>query len=511
MLITFTGGFVMIRKRFISMLIVLFALLFTIPNSSFAQTITFKDVNRNSEAGQAIYQLAERGVISGYKDGTFKPHASVTRGQAAKIIAGALELKASDVSEPSPFKDVPNTDSFYPYIKVLADKGIINGYPDGTFKPNNPITRTQMAKILSLSFDLPEGPAFLPFEDVKKRDDNYSYINSLYSFFITSGTSYKTFSPGDKVTRQQLSLFVTRAENYKKTGKPKVEILKNEIKVPGTFNLDVVDVYGIKSYPNPNIHLDEEHMKFTVNPIFDWEYDYDSRIIKFTGKSEGEDIINIFTAQVPTPLSEEDSWIRYYKLISTKNGDHYDITLEEVRDIFPYLVPTEDWYPFNFKKVDVAFELYSRDMKPVDLSEVNFRTEGNKIYFTVDNRDGYYLVANFPSGMQRKYYLFGVDVEFKYIANALEITDTYILSEDYRLGFEPNSFEVSLGIDNRLINPAEIQINDGQLEIKFYREGLAFVNVYGPNGEVKDLTISAWYDDEGHLCTHIKIGPHPLQ
>ncbi|WP_232019912.1 hypothetical protein [Ureibacillus thermosphaericus] len=44
------------------------------------------------------------------------------------------------------------------------------------------------------------------------------------------------------------------------------------------------------------------------------------------------------------------------------------------------------------------------------MSEVNFRTEGNKIHFTVDNQDGYYLVAHFPSGMQRKYYLFGVDI-----------------------------------------------------------------------------------------------------
>lgn len=52
----------------------------------------FPDVNPSTEEGKAIIQLAERGIISGYMDGTFKPANPITRTQAAKILAGILKL-----------------------------------------------------------------------------------------------------------------------------------------------------------------------------------------------------------------------------------------------------------------------------------------------------------------------------------------------------------------------------------------------------------------------------------
>lgn len=61
----------------------------TISDNAHAQsTTTFKDVKANTETGKAIYTMVEKGVLSGYPDGTFKPNQPVTNAQAAKMLAG---------------------------------------------------------------------------------------------------------------------------------------------------------------------------------------------------------------------------------------------------------------------------------------------------------------------------------------------------------------------------------------------------------------------------------------
>ncbi len=71
-----------------------------------AQAATsFPDINASTEEGKAILNLAQRGIISGYPDGTFKPANSITRTQAAKILAGILHLDTDNVTNPQ-FKDI---------------------------------------------------------------------------------------------------------------------------------------------------------------------------------------------------------------------------------------------------------------------------------------------------------------------------------------------------------------------------------------------------------------------
>jgi len=87
----------------------------------------FSDVkNVSSEEGQAIINLAQRGIISGYPDGTFKPENSITRTQAAKILAGILKLDTVHVKNPN-FKDIKPGDPNYGAIAALANAGIISG------------------------------------------------------------------------------------------------------------------------------------------------------------------------------------------------------------------------------------------------------------------------------------------------------------------------------------------------------------------------------------------------
>ena len=184
-----------------------------LPFQTNAQT-TFHDVNANSEMGQAVSNLVNRGIISGYPDGTYRPNQAITRAQAAKILAGILKLDTKSAN--ATFTDVPISYEHYGAIAALSERKIINGYPDGTFKPSEPITRAQMAKILTNAFELSSVFETLPFTDVNTQSESYRYINALYSYAITTGTSASTYSPGNRVTRGQLAVFMTRAENTNK-------------------------------------------------------------------------------------------------------------------------------------------------------------------------------------------------------------------------------------------------------------------------------------------------------
>src|SRR5690606_24359008 len=152
---------------------------------------SFPDVKKGEYYYDAVMELSERGVIKGFPDGTFKPNQSVTRGQAAKIIAGVLGLDTKNVKNPS-FKDVSTSNEYYGAIAALQNAGIINGYPDGTYKPAAPIERNHMAKIIANAFELtPSTKGKAPFTDMYK--DYQEHITALYEYGVTTGRTSTTF------------------------------------------------------------------------------------------------------------------------------------------------------------------------------------------------------------------------------------------------------------------------------------------------------------------------------
>lgn len=184
----------------------------------------FSDVPTSKPYANAVYELAERNIIGGYEDGTFKPDASITRGQAAAIIAKLRNFDTKNVKNPE-FKDVSQSQWNYGAIAALANAGVINGYGDGRFGPNDSITRAQMASILVKAFDLPSyrySSSENPFTDTKMLGSHQSNINILYKMGITSGTSPTTFSPNAPISRAQAAVLMTKTEK----GKASIKTLK---------------------------------------------------------------------------------------------------------------------------------------------------------------------------------------------------------------------------------------------------------------------------------------------
>ena len=107
----------------------------------------FSDVSADKWYNNAVSTLCHMGVLGGYSDGTFRPNAPITRAEFAKIAVSFAQTNGSAVY--SYFTDVKTTDWFAPYVTTAKDSGLIEGYSDGSFKPENRITRAEACAIVN--------------------------------------------------------------------------------------------------------------------------------------------------------------------------------------------------------------------------------------------------------------------------------------------------------------------------------------------------------------------------
>ena len=108
----------------------------------------FKDVSTNYVFYKEISWLASQGITTGWPDGTFRPSASVERGQMAAFMYRMAGSPAYTPPSKSPFKDVSTNYVFYRQVAWMNDQKIAKGWDDGTFRPSASVERGQMAAFL---------------------------------------------------------------------------------------------------------------------------------------------------------------------------------------------------------------------------------------------------------------------------------------------------------------------------------------------------------------------------
>lgn len=128
------------------------ALLSTLPFSSLA---SFSDIPERNLNKQAIEYLQGTNVIGGYSDGTYKPDNTINRAEFLKIVIGAKYGSDLSASSAVSLSDVDSSAWFAPYVYKAISEGIVNGYPDGTFKPGNNINLAEALKIVTLTYQIP--------------------------------------------------------------------------------------------------------------------------------------------------------------------------------------------------------------------------------------------------------------------------------------------------------------------------------------------------------------------
>ena len=162
----------------------------------------FTDVAGTAHAGY-IEAIAAAGITSGCRPDRYCPSDGVTRGQMAAFLQRAFALPPAD---PAELTDIAGT-AFEAEISAVVGAGIASGFPDGTFRPGDIVTRGQMATFLTNALALPPGtPGTFP--DVPPDHTHAAAIASIALAEITTGFPDGTFRPGDMVTRGQMATFL---------------------------------------------------------------------------------------------------------------------------------------------------------------------------------------------------------------------------------------------------------------------------------------------------------------
>ncbi|WP_336634616.1 N-acetylmuramoyl-L-alanine amidase [Lysinibacillus fusiformis] len=218
------------KKISLTLCILLISTFFTIHNVSASSN--FEDISSKHEAYEEINYLIKLGVIKGYKENGktyFKPNNMVTRGQVAKMVVIASGNKPLTVKNSS-FSDVTVGTELSGYVERAIELGYFVTNTKNQFLPNKPLTRDEMSYVLSKAFKLDTSQyekIDSPFVDVKMTHPYNQYINTIYYNGITKGSGQK-YNPNDQVSRGQFALFVARAKN----DKFRLELPIKEVVVP---------------------------------------------------------------------------------------------------------------------------------------------------------------------------------------------------------------------------------------------------------------------------------------
>jgi hypothetical protein len=157
-------------------------------------------------AQQVILAMVNRKFITGYSDGTFRPDRTITRAEFCTILDKALNI--SPKTGTSDFADV--TEHWAQgFIAAMVTKGYINGYLDGSFRPDQPIKRSEIASIIVRVQTLPTTSG-QTFQDVKSDYWAFAPIGASAQAKILNGYPDGTFRPEQLATRAEAAVIINR-------------------------------------------------------------------------------------------------------------------------------------------------------------------------------------------------------------------------------------------------------------------------------------------------------------
>jgi hypothetical protein len=206
------GGF-KLRKWNMKMAISALALSLVLPLSAQAAG-SFSDVGPRFE--KEINYLAERNLVKGYSNGTFRVNAPITRAEAVTIIVRELPVSYEGAPDPG-FTDFKQGDGFYTSVAQAVEYGFIQGKiaKDGSryFDPNGSLTRSEMAIILTKAYDIPLDRFDVRYKDVSPGMPSNKAISALAHGGISYGYEDWTYKPYASITRQEFAAFFARTLN----------------------------------------------------------------------------------------------------------------------------------------------------------------------------------------------------------------------------------------------------------------------------------------------------------
>lgn len=213
----------------------------TISNIAFADS--FSDLSPVHPNFQAINYLQENNILNGYPDGSFGPDLEVNRAEFLTIVLEGSGIETNITSE-TPFSDVNHSAWYAPYVKKAYAEGWIDGYDDGTFKPEQTINKAESLKILGevQAWETPTYVTTQPFDDVYKTAWFTPYVSyaKTRNFLEETGN---IFAPADNMTRAKISevIYRTLTEGTEINESVIIEDDSNEEEIPQTEEPDTAN------------------------------------------------------------------------------------------------------------------------------------------------------------------------------------------------------------------------------------------------------------------------------
>ena len=179
-------------------------------SAAFVSAAEFSDTNGHW-AESEIDEWAGRGVLSGYSDGTFLPDNNITRAEMAKVIVSAMG--GGTVPTENYFSDVQQDEWYYAPVSTAAAAGYVSGDTDGRFRPNDYITRQEASAIFARAYNVASGAGVGQFADAASISDwAVENVSGLVEAGVIKGYEDGTFRPLDNITRAEVVVMLDRLD-----------------------------------------------------------------------------------------------------------------------------------------------------------------------------------------------------------------------------------------------------------------------------------------------------------
>lgn len=347
------------------MVMCMMCLLIIIGTMQSAQATSFKDMKKNNSLFVEVNYLVDRGIITGYSDGTFRPNELIAKKHVAVMLVRALNLPTTNLKNPN-YKDVPTTHPYYKEIAAAYNAGL---FSDATyFKPDSNISRAFMARLIVKAFDLEttgtEGD--IKYSDVPSSSEYYLDILKVSSNNVVKGYDNGTFKPNTLLTRAQFSAFLTRAMTAKVMNiipNPDYVYYYTDGKSTYRYEYDSTEENGLAYWTIHNETKNEsipslgfiQDMHFYGEGYDDWNH-YD-RIIPHPFV-----VTQIHSENDIGPVSYGNSWI---------------IATDSVRKVhnveYQNVLAIETYSPWEYK---TSYEYYAKDIGLIQITD----SSGKEIY-----------------------------------------------------------------------------------------------------------------------------------
>lgn len=291
------------------------AMVFTMGTSVFAYT----DVEEGTYVSEAVTVLSNLGILDGYEDGSFKPEATVTRAEMAKIVCETLGYDSMGTSK-TLFDDVSSKHWAGGYISTAYGLGIINGYGDGKFGPEDTVTYEQAVKMVVCA---------LGYEPMAANKGGWpaGYTSVAANIGLTKGMS--SSARGDIAVLMYNALTTPVMEQTSYGSDARYEVLDGAGNKEYKTILTKQDIYVATGIVGDTFNKDE--IKFAVTrDSKDGEFEADKTVTFLIGDS---DIANYTHQEVEVYVAEDDGEYTVLAVKAAKKTETFTLVSDDIEDI----------------------------------------------------------------------------------------------------------------------------------------------------------------------------------